>query len=404
MATTLTSSEILLDVIDAFQKRIPGLNSMGTDFRANSLKLNQTYTAHVPTVPSTEDITSANYAGMTGQTMRSLLTDVPVTVNKHVGCSLKLQHLYSIQDNKQQYQKLIALAGYSMAKSMMDNIITGFTSINFSQHVQFSVANSDSDMLDTITGRMNTNGCVPEGRVMIVNTPVAGTLSADARLSSRDYAGQRVQGSGYRRWENVGGFAEIVEYPDLANTTSGTALTSVTATAATDLFTKASHNLTTGQAVTAASFSAGVTAATYFVISVSSSTFKLATTWDNAIAGTAYDVSADGTGGVITPVQTLTGFAFDPRAIALLAGVPDGVDTAQVAQGLGINVNRVNNWEVVTHPDTGVTMAAISWQGAGTDDVFWVPTMVYGKSLGRQAEASAPGALCDYAGVRLSST
>lgn len=408
LCVTLTSSEILLDVIDAFAKRIPALNSMGTDFRPNSLKLNQTYTAHIPTVPSTEDISSANYGAMTGQTARSLLTDVPITVNKHVGCSLKLQHLYSIQDNKQQYQKLIGLAGYSMAKSLIDNIITGFTSVNFSQHVQFSVANSDADMLDTITGKMNLNGCVPEGRAMIVNTPVAGTLSADSRLTSRDYAGQRVMGSGYRKWENVNGFSEITEYPDLTNTTGGTALTSVTSTAATDLFTKTAHNLATGQAVTAASFSAGTgltsTGATYFVINVSSSTFKLASTWDNAIAGTAFDVSADGTGGVVTPVQTLTGFAFDPRAIALIAGVPDGVDTASVAQGLGINVNRVNNWEVVTHPETGITMAAISWQAAGTDDVFWVPTMVYGKALGRQAEASATGALCDYAGVRLSST
>lgn len=83
---------------------------------------------------------------------------------------------------------------------------------------------------------------------------------------------------------------------------NGTALTGVSVADTGDLFTKSSHGLTTGQRVTVASFSAGITAGTYYAINVSANTFQLATTHANAQNGIATAVSADGTGGVVTPV------------------------------------------------------------------------------------------------------
>jgi len=83
---------------------------------------------------------------------------------------------------------------------------------------------------------------------------------------------------------------------------SGTALTGVSVANTGDLFTKSSHGLTTGQRVTVADFSAGITAGTYYAINVSANTFQLATTHANAQNGIATAVSADGTGGVVTPV------------------------------------------------------------------------------------------------------
>lgn len=397
LCVTLSAPEVCMDVIDAFKKRVPALNKMGTDFTAKALKLNQTYTAHIVSVPATEDVTNAHYGNLTGQTGRSLLTDVPVVVNKHIACKIKLQHLYNIQDNKIKYEKAIGNMGYSMSKSLLDNIITGFTPDNFSQNSLFTVANSDADMLDDICSDMNLVGADNEGRVMLVNTPVAGILAADTRLTSADYAGQRVRGNGYRRWTDVNGFSEVVEYPDLANTTSGTALTAVTVANTGDLFTKADHGLITGQTVSAASFSAGFTSGTYNVIRVSSSTFQLASSYANAIAGTAVAASADGTGGVITATQTLTGFGFEARAIAILAGIPEDFDVAVP----GFTVNKVMNVEYITDPESGLTMAAITWQEAGTGDVYLVFTMVYGKGLGRQSGGAAVGALTDYAGHRL---
>lgn len=395
---TMISAEILIDVIDAFHKWLPMLKYMGTDWRPQTLKLGQTYTAHVASVPTVENITNANYANMTGQTARSLLTDVPVTINKHIGTKLKWAHLAAIQDNKMEYAKVISLAGYALAKSVIDDILTGVTPDNFTQHSNFAVADSDCDMLDNVCGDLNTVGAVPIGRYAIVNTAVANVLAGDSRLTSADYAGQRTRGDGYRRWTDVNGFSEIMEYPDLANTTGGTALTGVTVANTGDLFTKSAHNLATGQTVTAADFSAGFTDGTYYVIRVSATTFQLASSYANAIAGTAVAASADGTGGVITATQTLTAFAGEARAITLLGGIPDGMD---LAASLGININRVNSIEIVTHPDLNISMAAIAWEEAGVLDVNWVPTLCYGKSLGKQGASGVLGTLCDYGGHRI---
>lgn len=80
--------------------------------------------------------------------------------------------------------------------------------------------------------------------------------------------------------------------------TLGVPLTSVIGTATTDLITKTAHGFVTGDAVYL-TFSSGFTGLTtktvYYVIYVSSSTFKVATTYALALAGTNIDITADGT-------------------------------------------------------------------------------------------------------------
>jgi hypothetical protein len=398
MPTLKPSAEILLDVLDAFAVKLPLLRHIGADWRSNGLKKDQTYTAHISGIPSVETVSNADYTALTAQGARDLLTDVSVTVDKHIATRLKWAHLNAIQDNKIEYAKVIANAGYALAKYFIDDIIAGMTPNNFSNSSNYAVADSDCDMLDNITGDLNLQKALSNGRFGVVSTPVATVLAGDSRLASADYAGQRVRGEGYRRWADVNGFSEIMEYPDLANTTSGTAITGVTVANTGDLFTKTAHGLATGQTVSAASFSAGFTAGTYYVIRASADTFQLASSYANALAGTAAAASADGTGGVITPTQTLTGFFGESRAITVLGGIPAEMDLANT---LGINLNRVNAIEVVTHPDLKISMAAIMWEDAGKLDINWVPTLVYGKSLGRQAVANGVGGLLDNAGHRL---
>lgn len=398
MATTLAVQEIVVDVIDAFTQKLPFLKHIGMDWRTTGLKKDKKYTAHIAGIPTVETITDGDYSAMTGANARTLLTDVEVTVDTHVGTRLNWSHINRIKDDKKEYAKVIGNAGYALAKYLVDDIIAGFTPTNFSNHSLYAVADSDCDMLDNICGDMNTAGALSAGRFGIVNTSVAGVLAGDTRLTSADYAGQRVRGEGYRRWSDVNGFAEIMEYPSLANTTSGAALTGVTCANTGDVFTKAAHGLATGQTVTAASFSAGFSDGTYYVIRASASTFQLATSYANAIAGTAAAVSADGTGGSITPTQTLTGFFAESRAITLLGGVPEGIDDMGA---LGIDMNRVNAVTTIKHPDSPVTMSAISWETPGKLDLNFVIAFVYGKALGRQAVANGVGGLLDNAGHRL---
>lgn len=79
------------------------------------------------------------------------------------------------------------------------------------------------------------------------------------------------------------------------------------AVAATDVCTTAAHDFTTGlkvQLTTSNILPAGLALATdYFVIVIDSSTYKLASSYANAIAGTNIDITSTGTGThTITPV------------------------------------------------------------------------------------------------------
>lgn len=393
---TLTTTEVLNDVLQAFKKHAPALNAMGTDFRPNSLKLNQTYTAHIPTIPTVEDV-STTY-NTTGNAARSLLVDVPITVNKHKSVHLYWEHFNAIKDQKNRYEEVIGLAGYALAKAVIDDLLSGVTQGNFSQSSAFATADSDVDMLIDVTTDLNGVGAHPTGRTMFVNSAVAATLDADARVASKDYAGLSQGGNGLRMWKNLRGFESIYEYADFP-TNTGTAF-AITGEADTEVFTATAHGLSVGDTVTLPTLTggSGLTASAttrYFVATVpDANTFTLVV----ASTGAAVAFTTDITDGTAKKTENLTGFAFDRRAFTLLAGIPEDFDQQFVA---GLNIPRTMGFEAVTDPDTGLSLAAVSWQDTGTGKLHWSPTIVWGKALGRQSYANAAGSKTDYAGHRL---
>jgi hypothetical protein len=417
---TLTTPQLMLDVYTAFRKFFPAFSSLGTEWRASPLKLNQKYTAHIASYGSASTYDSSTGYANGANTARNGLVDVNVVVNQHPTYPLKWLHLDEIKDQKNRYEEVMQGAGYVLGKAAFDNgIAAKMTSRYFSQEVVTSVANCDYDWLMEIGTKMNQNGCLPIGRVLIVNSDVAAVLAVDARLISKDYAGQLLDGNGYRQWRNVGGFALIQEYPDLS-ANNGSALTSVTAEADDDLITKAAHGLETGDpfVISAMTGGTGLTTATrYWAIKVSSSTFKAASTRANALAGTAIDITVDGSAMTVTKTENLRAFACDRRAFSLLAGVPDGF-TSQLAAQLGINPT-INFESGPIDPMSGITMGVAKWMESGTGNLFWCPTFVYGTNAGKEgdtavasntaeansilAAANANGTACDYAGVRCSS-
>lgn len=399
LGVTLTSPQVLLDVIGAFRKNFPFLNLMGTDFRPTPLKLNQQYIAHIVGMPTASTYsTSTGYANG-ANSARGLLTDVTITVDQHPTCPIKMEHLNEIKDVKNRYEEAMRNAGFVLAKGCIDNILAGVTTRNFSQELVTAVADCDYDWLQTVTGMLNNRGCMPTGRVLLVSTAVANVLAVDSRMISKDYAGQLLDGNGLRQWRNVGGFALIQEYTDFP-TNNGTALSAVTAEADDDLITKAAHGLVTGDPVTFISGTGftGLTAGTrYWAITASSSTFKVATSYSNAIAGTAIDITADGSSGVFQLQENLVACAFDRRALALLTGVPADFKSTLAAQ-FGIPTTML--METITEEESGMTMGNVKWQEPGTGDLYVCPTFVYGKGLGKQAATAAAGTLTDYALLR----
>jgi len=407
---TLSATEIGLAVIRAFAKEVPAARLLGSDFRTGQaggngekapLKYNKTQIAHIAALPTAEAITST-YA-VTGNNARNLLSDIPVLVDQRYGTRLYWENLYAIQDDKFAYERVIGGAGYALAKTFIDSLLAKARSEYFSQSSTFATADSDVDMLIDITGDMNGVGAYPKGRVMIVNTPVANALAAHDRMVSREFAGQQQGGDGIRVWRNTNGFGIIQEYPDFPSNNS-TALTSVTVEADDDLFTKAAHGLVTGQrvCVTAITGGTGVTAGSYyFVIRVSATTFKLASTLALAIAGTGIDISLDGSSATITPAENLTGFATDFTGIQFLAGPEDHTGQNEMAAALGIPI--IVGIENVTDPDSMITMSMVKWQSAENANINFMPVLLWGSVAGRQAGSNAIGAYTDYGGHLLRS-
>lgn len=418
--TLISTPTLLMDVYGAFRKFFPAFSALGTEWRASPLKLNQKYTAHIASYGSASTYdTSTGYANG-ANTARNGLVDVNVVVNQQPTYPLKWLHLDEIKDSKNRYNEVMQGAGYVLGKAAFDSgVAAKMTSRYFSQENVTAVADCDYDWLMSITTALNTKGVQPVGRVLIVNSAVAAVLAVDARMISKDYAGQLLDGNGYRQWRNVGGFSLIQEYPDLPSN-NGTALTSVTAEADDDLITKASHGLETGDPFVISAMTGGTglsTGTRYWAIKASSSTFKAATSRANALAGTAIDITLDGSAMTVTLTENLVAFACDRRAFSMLAGVPDGFQS-QLAQQLGINPTI--NFEVgPIDPDSGITMGVAKWMEAGTGNLFWCPSFVYGVNAGKEgdtavasnsaaansilAAANANGTACDYAGLRISS-
>ncbi len=399
---TLSVAEILDDLIVSFTTTFPVLTKMGLDFRGTTLKLNKQEIAHITSLPtaSTFNAGSGGY-GYGAQSARALLADVPVTPDQHPTCPLYWEHLNNISDDKSKYGEAIRLTGYVLAKAVMDNILAGVTTRNFSKEIVVAVADFDYDKLAVITTQANEQDMMPVGRVMIVNSAVAAVLDCDARITSKDYSGQQTGANGIRTFRGVGGFDLIQEYPDMPSNNAA-ALTGVTGANSGDLMTKVAHGLLTGDPVTFVSGTSftGLTAGTkYFAIRSSADTFQVALTYAAAVAGTAVALSADGTSGVFQLTENLIAFVFDKRAIAILAGIPDGFDAALMAQ---LNIPQVMAMTPMTNADSGLTMAGVSWQEAGTGKLLFTPTFIWGKGLGRQATAaSAVNVMTDFAGLRV---
>lgn len=405
LGLTLSVSEIIDDLIVSFTTEFPILLKMGLDFRGTTLKLNKAEIAHITTLPtaSTFNAGSGGY-GYGAQSARALLADVSVTPDQHPTCPLYWEHLNQISDDKNKYAEAIRLTGYVLVKGVIDNILAGVTTRNFSKEVVTAVADFDYDAVAAITTAANTQKMLPIGRVMIVSSAVAEVLDRDSRITSKDYSGQQTGGKGIRTFRDVGGFELIQEYPDMP-TNNGTALTGVTATAATNLLTKVAHGLLTGDPVIITVIgggAAGVAINTrYWAVKIDADTFKLSTTYANAVAATVIDITSDSSAGHLTLALTenLIAFAFDKRAICVLAGIPDGFDSELMAQ---LNIPQVMSMTPSTERDSGMTMAGVSWQEVGTGKLLFTPTFIWGKGLGRQGTAaSVANVMTDYAGLRV---
>jgi hypothetical protein len=391
---TLSTTLILQDTLKAYRTLFPMLGAMGTQFDKTPLTLNEVVTAHIRTLP-----TAANFDETTGyangaSSGRSLLVDIPITVDKHRHVPIKWAHLDAIKDQKASYEGAVSDAAFVLGREMVLSALNKVNAGTITGELIEATANCDLETLEQITTAMNIAGAAPGGRVGIVSSAVAGALALDTRIASRDYYGILTSGQAYRVFRNVGGFQAIYEFPDMPeNNAAGQTFTA----ADTDIITAAAHGFKNGQKVrvttTAADLPAGLAVdTTYYVRDVTADTFKVSA----SVGGAAVNITDAGTGThTVVGWEKLTGFFFEQSAVAIRAGLPK--QTAEYAAALGIPQTMA--MESLSDPDSGFALALMKWQQPGTADLFISPTAIWGSSVGKQNGAS--GTITDKGGYRL---
>lgn len=395
LCVTLTATQLLQLQINAFRKRVPILTMMGTDFTGMALRYLQAAIAHIRTLPSASTYVAGSGGYKNGATSaRSLLTDVPLTIDQWGTVPIKMEHLYAIQDEINNYQGVLGDAGYVLGKQMVDYMLAKANFQHFSQKSTFAAADCDVDMLIAVGGAMNGKTESNE-RYMLVNTDVASVLAADSRLINNQYFGTAQGGETIRVWRNAFGFREIREYVDLPTGTDA-ATVDVTGEADDETFTTvaaALHGLVVGDRVQLAGLTGGtgIAAGFFYVKTVpSTTTFTLSATLGGATSAFSTDITA----GTIKRATNLVAFAFESRALALMGGSPPPV-TDQLGAQFGIPMNTLV--DSMFDAETQTAMGCAKWQEPGTADLYVVPTMLYGGRAGREISA-AGGTTCDYAG------
>lgn len=210
---TLSVNEILGLTLEAFKVRFPMINMWTNDFSSGTAKLNDVITAHVAGLPGIESYDSSTGYEANADEASTLITDVPVTLDRLRHVPVKVDYLDQLSSKKDLFKEAISNQAFVLGKSVVDYVLSLVLAANFT-YSKTAPAPTKQD-IDSICGTLNTNGNPPIGRNGIVNTLAYNSLESDARIASKDYKGQMRGNSGYGQIQNVSGFDNIWEYPDL---------------------------------------------------------------------------------------------------------------------------------------------------------------------------------------------
>jgi len=380
---TLTPAILLTQTLRKIFVKTPALSFFSHEFTAERVKLNQSVTGKIRTRPtaSTYDADNGGYkAG--AQESRDLLVDVPFVMDNHIHVTVKLSHLNALQDSIIKMEEHVEDSASVIGASVGRYVLGKVRSSAFSHSSVYSEANSDKDALNDIRKDMNLLG-VGEPRFGLVNSAVAESIGGDARVTNRaDLQSKDVDTSAYSTFRGLSGFDTIQEDPALGDGSS-TAI-AFTAEADDDVITTASaHGYLANDRVYLPALvgGTGLTAENYYYVKTVPSPTTL--TVSATRGGTVINITADATAGsTIQRRENLTGFFATREAIAIKTALP--TDGVEIAQALGIPVPV--SAEVITDPDTGLSMIAYKWFEQGVMDAYITLACLYGATAGELAD------------------
>jgi hypothetical protein len=209
-AITLTTAEIVADFFEAFRKLIPAINYFSTDFSNAEAKFNQQIIAHVGALPVA--VTHTTYFG-SPVSARTLLSDVPITMDTWKDVVLKFQAADLVADRSTKYTKTVNSAAYVLAKALIDSVLAKVVAANLSHTVICTQATATAAKLRTFVAQLNLQGAGPMFYGLVKSGFMTGLLS-DTNIISGFYWGERQEGTPIMQLKSIQGFQAISEYPD----------------------------------------------------------------------------------------------------------------------------------------------------------------------------------------------
>lgn len=209
-AITLTTAEIVADFFEAFRKMIPAISYFSTDFSSKEAKYNQQVIAHVGALPAAVNHTT--YFG-SPVSARTLISDVPVTMDTWKDVVLKFQAADLVADRNTVYTKTVNSAAYVLGKALIDSVLAKVVAANLSHTVIGTQATATAAKLRTYVAQLNAQGAGPMFYGLVKSGFMTGLLS-DIAIISGDYWGERQEGTPIMELQKIQGFQAISEYPD----------------------------------------------------------------------------------------------------------------------------------------------------------------------------------------------
>lgn len=155
----------------------------------------------------------------------------------------------------------------------------------------------------------------------------------------------------------------------LADITVTTPAAGVFTCAVTDICTDAAHGFTTGlkgQGSTTTTLPAGLSTSTdYFVIRLSADTYSLATSYANAIAGTAINITDTGTG-----THTFTPTSIAGGTVSLQGSTNDSV-YVDIGSTTAVTATSKASWNISDTYYPYVRLKYVNTAGTFTSNAYW---------------------------------
>lgn len=226
---TLSVPEILGKVFDAFKTQLfeifGGANGFVTDFKSDTAKLGDKLTAklsHVP-VTGTYDPNNGGFENAS-QDVLTLIEDLPVTLNQLPIVTVKIGWLTGLATKGVPlFEAAISNIGYALVGNVLNGIFLA-AQTNVSNVFQIIPGGASLDNFESLRNQCNFQKMAGAGRLLFINTPLAGALGQDDRVRSELFYGQRNGEQGIRVWKDVAGFSRIQEFPDYPGVRGGLAL------------------------------------------------------------------------------------------------------------------------------------------------------------------------------------